>query len=263
MEKIKKDKRPTVLISIACYEQKVYWQTLISMFHLANKASALPFKMELDIRANTFITHARNKAALDVLQGDYEAVLFIDSDMSFSALEVLTLYHWMQRGFRVCGANYTFKFMHWPLIHTAVLNGATPDELPNYSGIMNSELLPEDEQKHPIVKEVNYLGMGMTFIHKSVLQAIVEKYPEGWHETGKEKEYTFFDIGDTKLGYFGTEDAYFCKIAKEAGFKSYWPSTVRPGHTGVITFYPARTNEEILAGLEDLIERNKSKEPPK
>jgi hypothetical protein len=264
MDKVKKDKRPAVLVSVAAYEHKVYWQTLLSFFHLANNAHALPFRMEFALQANTFITHARNKAAADVLDDKkYEAILFVDSDMSFEPMEVLVLWHWMKRGFRIVGGNYTFKFIHWELLRAAALNGATADELPGYSAIMNSQLLHPDEQTHDVVKKVEYLGMGLTMIHRSVLETISETYPDRWYDSGKRREFEFFDCGQTKLGYFGTEDAYFCKLAKECGFDSYWPTTVRPGHTGVVTFQSAKSNEDILEGLEELQKRRAQVEEEK
>lgn len=244
-------KKPKILIAIPCYEHKMYWQTGLSLWHLGHNMSKLPVQFEIEIFANTFITNARNAAASRVLHDkSFDGVLFIDADMGFHPMDVVKLFGWMIKGFSIVGGNYTFKRIHWPLVEMAVKEGITGEALAEYSAIMNSNVLPIPQQNNTEVKQVDYLGMGLTMIHRKVLDKLAETYPDRiFTKPSGEPIFPFFKVEHTELGYFGTEDAYFCRLANSVGFPSYWPQSVRPAHIGVVTFEPAKSAEEVQEAI--------------
>lgn len=235
-------KKPKYLISLACYEHKVYWQTALSLFYLGATKQPFPVEFSVDIFANTFITTARNQSATTVLEDpDITGILYVDADMGFFPGEVFRLLSLNMEGYKVVGGNYTFKFIHWPLVEQGVKEGVPVENLKHFCALMNSDPLPPEEQLSEDILKVNYLGMGLTAVHRSVLEAIYAKHPEklvSQNKDGTKRIFEVFKQGHTDLGYFGTEDAYFCALAQSVGFSSYWPKEIRPAHVGVMTFAP-------------------------
>lgn len=241
-------KKPKIIVGLACYEHKVYWQTCLSMFNLGFNMRALPFDVEFIVDANTPIIHARNNVAKHVLLNkEYIGALFIDSDMGFVPSHVMNLYEYMVKGFKIIGGNYTFKRISWPLVEKAVKEGIPTELLKYCCAESNIISLPVEEQTHPIIKESLHVGMGLTMIHRSVFETMVEQdLVSIVKKDGTEEDYyEFFAQGVTKLGYIGSEDVFFCRLAKQAGFKSYWHNEVRPMHIGTVAFEPLMPSDEL------------------
>ena len=79
-------------------------------------------------------------------------------------------------------------------------------------------LTEEDIQDHKGLMEVDYTGFGFILIKRRVHEAI--KYP--WFRP------IYHQIGLCKD--FSSEDASFCRLIKEAGFKIYIDPKIRVGH---------------------------------
>ncbi len=133
----------------------------------------------------TIIPQQREKLAASALDSGASHILWIDSDMRFPKDSLTRL---LEHEEPIVAANYATRRM--PIIPTA-------------GDKEHGELYTEDESQGLV--KVHYAGMGLMLVETRVFRAMLEP----WFALGfnpKEKDY----IG---------EDVYFCKKARESGFR--------------------------------------------
>lgn len=180
----------------------------------------------------SLIPRARNKSAMHLLNTNYDKLLFIDADMSFTYESVKAL---VLSDKLIVGGTYPLKSFPEalnfnPLVeHAPTGNPRKPEEFKVY----------RDKWADPVTKEVEvrHVPTGFMMIDKSVFQKMImagaPTYAE-WDDIDK-KEKTYYDFFQTGVrnGLYESEDWGFCSLANSIGIKTYLNTSVVNGHVGV------------------------------
>jgi glycosyltransferase involved in cell wall biosynthesis len=172
---------------------KVEGETMVSLINLMNyKSRNIRF---IPTVGCSIIHDARNHIIEEAYKGDFDAILFIDSDMVF---EPDTLERLIHNDKDVCGVLYQSR-----------TNGLqNVFSLCNYSEKFDRLKL----SKNSGIVSVGAVGAGILFIKKVVLDKV--RSPWFFYESG---------VG---------EDCNFCKLAGLAGFNVYVDTDLEVGHIG-------------------------------
>jgi len=173
-------------------------------YHTLNTNDAVSLK----ISQGTLIANQRAELCLDAMREKCTHVLFIDSDMRFPQDMIERL---LQHDVDIVATNCARRRM--PTGPTAQLYKENGERELVYT-------MPETTG----LQEVGSVGMGVMLIKANVFA----KLAEPWFETPWRHD---------KRGYIG-EDVFFCKKAREAGFKIWIDHDVSKeiGHIGMFEF---------------------------
>ena len=173
-------------------------------FHTLNTNDAVSLK----ISEGTLIANQRAELSLDAMREGCSHVLFIDSDMRFPQDMISRL---LKHDLDIVATNCARRRM--PTGPTAQIYKENGDRELVWT-------MPESKG----LQEVHSVGMGVMMIKSSVFKALSEP----WYETPWRHD---------KRGYIG-EDVFFCRKAREAGFKIWIDHDVSKeiGHIGMFEF---------------------------
>jgi hypothetical protein len=173
-------------------------------YHTLNTNDAISLK----ISEGTLIANQRAELSLDAMREGCSHLLFIDSDMRFPQDMISRL---LAHDVDIVATNCARRRM--PTGPTAQVYKENGDRelvwtMPESTGL----------------QEVGSVGMGVMLIKAGVFKALSEP----WYETPWRSD---------KRGYIG-EDVFFCKKAREAGFKIWIDHDVSKeiGHIGTFEF---------------------------
>lgn len=201
------------------------------------------------ITNESLITRARTTLANVFMKSDFDALLFIDADHGFSAVDVVTM---IESGKELIGAPYPMKIINWENVRKAALAGK--QNLEAYSGAFTVNFLQEEQTfKANEPFRVKDVGTGMMFIHRSVFEKLKEVCSTYKYNTlGGD-----FPFGEEMVEYFKTmitpepesillsEDYAFCHMWRELGGDVWAAPWVGISHAGEYNFSGA-----LLATLE-------------
>lgn len=240
------DKRRTdIFIATPMYGGMCYgtftesFARLALVFQQAGVSSRYSFQFN-----NALITKARNDLAAEFMKTNSTHLMFIDADIGFSAEDILTM---MQADKDIICGLYPRKSIEWRQVEEAVGNGIKAPDLHKYSGtfpvntIGNENITDVLNQSNIKPIEVKNAGTGFMLIKREVLEALENKVPKYFVEEDgfiTDKEYSqYFDTTiDTEDNIFLSEDFYFCKLARDNGFKVWVAPWVELTHTGTHTY---------------------------
>jgi hypothetical protein len=151
----------------------------------------------LAMRTATYVHTSRQELAGEALRQDADYILFLDSDMRFPKDTLVRL---LQHQEPIVGVNYVKRA--WPPAYVAIKTVG--------DGKGTGALLPTHQESTGL-EEAAAIGFGVTLIRRDVFLALPDPREHGpwwWYEWVPE---TGRQIG---------EDVYFCRLAKEAGFKT-------------------------------------------
>lgn len=173
-------------------------------YHTLNTNDAISLK----ISEGTLIANQRAELSLDAMREGCSHLLFIDSDMRFPQDMISRL---LAHDVDIVATNCARRRM--PTGPTAQIYKENGDRELVWS-------MPESTG----LQEVGSVGMGVMLIKAGVFKALSEP----WYETPWRSD---------KRGYIG-EDVFFCKKAREAGFKIWIDHDVSKeiGHIGTFEF---------------------------
>lgn len=186
--------------------------------HTAFFTSAMQMRRvgECDIKvtSSSLVYDARNQLAKAAVDGGYDRILWLDSDMTFEPDLMERLNARLDEGLEICsGIYFTRRAPVKPVIYQEV--GAQP--------LGSGQMLPFAhsylDYPHDSLFECAGVGFGGVMMTVDLLKKVQEKYG-----------LPFSPI----LG-FG-EDLSFCLRLTEMGVKMYCDSSVKMGHIGLITF---------------------------
>jgi hypothetical protein len=223
-----------LMIGLPAYDHKVGVKMAVALMRFGQACVEHGINVTLStVCGCSVVSRARNLIAQDFLDSNCDHLLFIDSDMTFSADAVLRLLAWNQDRAIVAGAYEARK-----------------------EGKVYILTLDADESHHVSIDEMGLVkakrvATGFMMIQRKVFETLRDKHPEWEHkDTNSDRMlYSFFDFKCTKDGYMG-EDFLFCLRAAEAGMDDIWiDPTIKLGHMGVHEFQSDFGNDVLYPML--------------
>ncbi len=214
--------KPSVFIAMPCYDS-VKINTMLSIFQLIQHLGTSKVEVGMNTMKSPLIHQARNYLTSVFLTTPYSHMLFIDSDVEFSAeaglrmlvadKDIITT-PYRVKDERIDQPRYTVKF-------------GDPKVVP---------ILPGG------LVEIEAGPTGLMLIKRTVFEKIIKNRPDlkiknsanqALKETPKSHSfyYNFFDFA-FEDGYTYGEDVSFCKLARKEGFKLYANTESMTAHRG-------------------------------
>tara|TARA_B110000211_G_scaffold20968_1_gene21739 strand:+ start:90 stop:842 length:753 start_codon:yes stop_codon:yes gene_type:complete len=224
-------------IATPIYSEEVnigYMDSIIKLGTTFSKAG-IPL-IRQHIMHTSLITKARNECLSNFMNNtDLEYFIFIDSDISFNAKDVIKLMNYDKP---IVAGTYPKKVLNWMDIQNCFYND-TPED--------TKELLKKTsqytiyEKQDAIIKdgllEVNRVGTGFMMIKRSLVLKLAKKYPELMYKENGKKGYGLFECAIINKEHL-SEDYAFCERVKSIGEKVYIdPKLNLIHHGGNINFY--------------------------
>ena len=211
-----------LFIGLPIYQQM---PTFFAQCLLALQAQK-PLPIDIHICQGDGVARSRNNLTAEFLKSDCTHLLFIDSDLIFSAEHIVAL---LERNVPIVGGFYPKKQqgpLEWVINTLPGTPGCRPDGL----------------------QPLRYIGTGFICIAREVFVQMAEKYPEiaFTEDYGKrETAHDFWSMGvyvDPRDGHrrYLSEDWYFCQRWLDMGGEIFGDCTVALKHYGP-TIYPLDT----------------------
>lgn len=198
----------------------------------------------------SLITRARNYCVDEFLRSDCTHLMFIDSDIAFSANDVLALlalsiHNEGDNEYDIICGPYPKKTISWEKIVDAYEKGYgrdNPFQLEHFVGDyvfnpVNTGSFPVNE---PV--EVSESGTGFMLIRRNTFEVYKRNYPElsykpdharSEHFDGSREIMAYFDCDiDPKSRRYLSEDYFFCRNARKAGLKVWLCPWMELKHVG-------------------------------
>ena len=207
---------------------------LTSMISLIDelKKSGIDFSTQFMFN-ESLITRARNKLANDILKDpNITHLLFIDSDMKFSANDIILM---AKADLDIICGICPKKVINWENVRKAVLNNES--NLVKKTGEYAINLsIPEEglqiKKYEPI--EIERGGTGIMLIKRDVFEKLIP-FVESYKEIDGSIVYDFFKTSIKDNTYL-SEDYSFCEMWKDQGGKIYGAPWAEIGHHGSYLF---------------------------
>ena len=194
------------------------------MVHEAHFRSCLNLKEELTRqgiahdwltgRNESLVTRARNEMTASFLKTDHSHMMWLDADIEFEPEHVAKLWN-MQADIAVGIYCMKKKKEQW------------------FAAWMDGKLVKDLDQFGNDPIEVDYAGTGFMMIKRGVIETLVKSSESYVGPMGVTPALYMTPVED---GIFLSEDYFFCKRARGAGFKITADPTVRLIHWGQYAF---------------------------
>lgn len=198
----------------------------------------------------SLITRARNYLADEFLRSEMTHLMFIDSDITFNAQDVLVMLHLAEGDKDVLCGPYPKKAISWEKVKLAVDKGFAdkdPLALENFTGdyVFNPvEGTTRIDMSAPT--EVKEGGTGFMLINRETFRRFDEAFPERMYRPdhvrtinfdGSREIMAYFDcVIDPDSKRYLSEDYMFCQYARKVGSKVWMLPWLELKHTGSYTW---------------------------
>lgn len=217
-------------------------------------------KLGIDLKSyflfnESLITRARNYCVDEFLRSDSTHLLFIDSDIGFSAGDVIQLLALCspESDYDIIGAVYPKKNISWEKIRAAVDKGFAeqdPNRLEDFVGDFVFNPVPSSNGVINLGSpaEILELGTGFMLIKRDVFERYARAFPEIMYKPDHVRSESF--DGSREIGmYFQaavdpfseskrylSEDYWFCQHVRKMGGKVWMCPWMQLKHAGSYTF---------------------------
>ena len=225
----------SIFIALPAYDFKVSLKLAVSLARFAQAAPQHGIDIQIgSICGCSVVSRARNLLVQDLLEGQCDYLLFIDSDINFEPDDILRLMAWgtdPKKGIvaavpRVRSVDKTYI--------------ATLDYDENNQLTMNGMGLVRAER----------VATAFMLVRREVFTTMIEAHPE-WKYYDHRAEKTvpcLFDFMLTEEGYIG-EDFLFCDRTRELGFEVWVDPSITLGHMGVQEYVGNFGNDSLYPML--------------
>lgn len=192
----------------------------------------------------SLIQRGRNLLAHAFLKTKCTHMLFIDSDIRFIPEQILPMIEADKD--IICGI-YPKKEINWQTVRKAMDAGVPDDQLKNHTGNFVVNLVNYEETVTVPINEPLEIwngGTGFMLIKREVYEGLVGKLPTYLNnvmdiqnpQNGEKINEFFATCIEEESGLLLSEDYYFCKKARENGFKVWAAPWVELAHVGTYAF---------------------------
>jgi len=205
----------------------------------------------------SLITRARNYLVDEFLRSGATHLMFIDSDITFDAMDVLAL---LALDKPINGGPYPKKTISWEKVYDAAKLGLcddNPNKLEQFAGDYVFSVPPgtkEIRMDEPV--EVLEIGTGFMMVQRDVFKQFAEAYPEFSYKPdhnrsaqfdGSREIHMYFQaLIDPESKRYLSEDYMFCQWARKVGIPVFICPWMKLPHTGTYVF---QGNMNALAEL--------------
>lgn len=198
------------------------------------------------------INRARNMLAHIFLNSDFTHLLFIDSDIDFSADDVFSLVRAMagKPDCAVLGGPVPRRTIAWGNVARAAERGmgkTNPADLAKFSGdYAFSFMTPDQSFALTDLVELSRLGTGLMLIRRDVVEHLRDAHPElvyrpdaeerRGYGLGEQVHALFQPMIEPETQFMLSDDYAFCRRVRDAGFRIWLAPWVRTSHSGPATF---------------------------
>ncbi len=204
------------------------------------------------------INRARNMLAHIFLRSDFTHMLFIDSDIDFSADDVFSLLEAMvaRSDVALLGGPVPRRAIGWANVAKAAEMGLgrdNPADLARYSGdfAFSFANTVQTFALNELV-ELSRLGTGLMLIRRDVIETLCTRHPElvyrpdqeerRGYGLGEEVHALFQPMIEPETQYLLSDDYAFCRRVRDAGFRIWLAPWVRTSHSGPATYSGSLTD---------------------
>lgn len=198
----------------------------------------------------SLITRARNYLADEFLRSEFSHLLFIDSDITFNAQDVLLMLNMCESDKDILCGPYPKKAISWEKVKSAVDKGFAdkdPMMLENFTGdYVFNPVDGTDKIAINELAEVKEGGTGFMMIQRHVFARLDEAHPERLYRPdhvrtksfdGSREIMAYFDcVIDPVSKRYLSEDYMFCQYARASGSKVWMMPWLELKHTGSYTW---------------------------
>ena len=192
----------------------------------------------------SLISRARNASVAFMLAKEYTHLLFVDTDVSFDAHDVLKL---VDQQKEVVVGVYPKKYWSHQKMQAMGASGSFPEQWRHLATDFSTELPQESytKSKNGQPVEADYAATGFMLISRACIEKIIKARPEIKYTNDidgyMEAEDNFYDIFQCKVNpetkKYESEDYGFCKLWKSLGGEITVLPDISLGHRGFNTFY--------------------------
>jgi hypothetical protein len=254
LEKAKQQfKREPVQLHVLtpCYGGVVHTNFVQCFFETNRLLSVLGVTLKLDLLRNeSLVTRARNNMVARAMNDKTMThILFIDSDITWSAMDVVKL---LLNGHDISGGVYPKKKYYWDRLTEERMDKIKELQQPGIDPVdfirhhlvdYNCNLLGVTNQVNNGCMEVLHLATGFMMIRRGVFDRMFEHMPETKYTddcgllTPDQNKYAYalFDCAVIDDHYY-SEDWLFCHRWKNMGGKIFADVTISLAHTGIEDF---------------------------
>src|SRR5579863_9068243 len=231
-------------IGTPCFGGQVSWLYAVSLLKLQKAFSQRGWNINYLLQAgDALVTRARQTIICHFLDNPNAShLLFIDADIGFEPEQVIRL---LEFDADVTAAVYPVKQINWDKIPAAVQAGRSPLESATLLYVVERDATEDIVIRRGFMKS-RYAGTGFLMIRRSVLEAMIEHYPElrYTHEhrgddplVGSRWRSALFNcMVDQKSGYYLSEDFSFCRRWTDMGGEIWVDYTSRLNHVGLMVY---------------------------
>lgn len=198
------------------------------------------------IMGESLIPRARNFICDFFMNGDYDYLIFLDSDIKFVPTDILTLiYFAIERDdMKIITGAYPKKEINWNSVVDAVNTNIikSPNDLSEYtSSYFINPLKNETELKISEPQKILYGGTGFMLIKREVFEEVKKNHPERLYKNdaniSSNEIMAYFDcIIDPKSRRYLSEDYMFCQMAKDLGIDTWVIPWINLTHIGTYSY---------------------------
>lgn len=192
----------------------------------------------------SLIQRGRNLLVQQFLKSQATHLMFIDADIKFNPADIIPMINADKD--IICGI-YPKKEINWDTVKQAMDKGVPNDQLKNYTGVFVANLVDYQENVKVRIDEPIEIwngGTGFMLIKREVLESMKDSLPYYLNNTmdihnkaNGEKIVEFFScMIEPETQLLLSEDYYFCRKAREAGFKVWAAPWAGLTHIGTYPF---------------------------
>jgi hypothetical protein len=192
----------------------------------------------------SLIQRARNLLAHQFMLSKATHLLFIDADIRFNPNDIVTM---VQADKDIICGIYPKKEINWDTVRAAMDRGTPNEELKHHTGAFVVNLVGyENQVTVPIGEplEIWNGGTGFMLIKREVFEGMKDKLPSYLNNVldlknpgnGERITEYFATLIEEESQLLLSEDYYFCKKAREMGYKVWAAPWVQLAHVGTYAF---------------------------